>query len=123
MEPTLIAELVARLLALPSDKVTVWHFLFLAVGVFGLTSSNASGDPAGWNSKVQARVSAGTVQRYIAASTLAGNLSAEDGLHPTNAGHQIRADDFWSQFGRLELLQGGGGGMLGGGALVGFGGL
>lgn len=36
MEPSLIAELVARLLALPSDKVTVWHFLFLALGVIGL---------------------------------------------------------------------------------------
>jgi Cys-rich repeat protein len=37
MEPSLIADLVARLLALPADKVTVWHFLFLAVGVFGLS--------------------------------------------------------------------------------------
>lgn len=37
MEPSAIVELVARMLALPSDKVTVWHFLFLAVGVFGLS--------------------------------------------------------------------------------------
>lgn len=37
MEPSLIADLVARLLALPAERVTVWHFLFLAVGVFGLS--------------------------------------------------------------------------------------
>jgi len=36
MDQGAIVELVARLLALPADKVTVWHFLFLAVGVFGL---------------------------------------------------------------------------------------
>lgn len=37
MEPSLIVDLIARLLALPADKVTVWHFLFLAVGVVGLS--------------------------------------------------------------------------------------
>ena len=36
MEPSLIADLVARLLALPAERVTVWHFLFLALGVVGL---------------------------------------------------------------------------------------
>lgn len=37
MDQSAIVELVARLLALPADKVTAWHFLFLAVGVFGLS--------------------------------------------------------------------------------------
>jgi len=37
MDQSAIVELVARLLALPADKVTVWHFLFLAVGVVGLS--------------------------------------------------------------------------------------
>lgn len=37
MEPSLIADLVARLLALPADKVSVWHFLFLGVGILGLS--------------------------------------------------------------------------------------
>lgn len=32
MEPSLIADLVARLLALPAERVTVWHFLFLIIG-------------------------------------------------------------------------------------------
>ena len=32
MEPSLIADLVARLLALPAERVTVWHFLFLTMG-------------------------------------------------------------------------------------------
>ena len=36
MDQGAIVELVARLLALPADKVTVWHFLFLAGGVIGL---------------------------------------------------------------------------------------
>ena len=37
MDQSALVELVARLLALPADKVTVWHFLFLFVGVFGLS--------------------------------------------------------------------------------------
>lgn len=37
MDQSALVELIARLLALPADKVTVWHFLFLFVGVFGLS--------------------------------------------------------------------------------------
>lgn len=37
MDQSALVELVARLLALPADKVTAWHFLFLAVGVLGLS--------------------------------------------------------------------------------------
>lgn len=36
MEPSLIADLVARLLALPADKVSLAHVLFLLGGVLGL---------------------------------------------------------------------------------------
>jgi len=36
MEPSIIADLIARLLAIPADKVTFLHFLFLAMGIFGL---------------------------------------------------------------------------------------
>lgn len=36
MEPSIIADLIARLLAIPADKVTVAHFLFMAMGIFGL---------------------------------------------------------------------------------------
>lgn len=36
MEPSILADLIARLLAIPADKVTFSHFLFLAMGIFGL---------------------------------------------------------------------------------------
>jgi len=36
MDQSALVDLVARLLALPADKVTVWHFLFLLGGVLGL---------------------------------------------------------------------------------------
>ncbi len=36
MEPSIIADLIARLLAIPADKVTFAHFLFMAMGIFGL---------------------------------------------------------------------------------------